>query len=139
MDTEDHNENSRLQAMEDAMVLIQKSLNTIKTSASKFVEMEGSNREVLGVMTQLTNKVTSLEAKIEASGFQGNRPRNAKVEVPLYVKVSLSSLCVCVCVCVRACVRVYKLYICIPIHTQVCRLAMCIISSNVDKTFHIAS
>lgn len=81
--------NSQLQAMEDAMLLIQKSLDTIKTTASKFVEIEGT-------MTQLTNKVTSLETKIETSSFQERQPRKAKINVPLYIKVSLS-LCVCVC------------------------------------------
>ena len=79
------NENN-LEAMEVAMVLIQKSLETIKETANDFGELQGNNKAVLAAMTQLTNKVTSLEAKLEASGFQGKR-KGKVIDVPLYIKV----------------------------------------------------
>lgn len=78
-------EQNNLEAMEEAMVIIQKSLKTIKTTASKFDEMESNSREVLDAMTQLTTKVTSLEAKIGSSEFQGKQDK--KIDVPLYIKV----------------------------------------------------
>lgn len=81
---------NRLEAMEDAMLVIQESLDTIKETASKFSELEGSSREVLAAMTQLTNKVTSLEAKIESGGMQ--KKRKLKVDSPLHIKVSSMDL-----------------------------------------------
>lgn len=81
------NQNS-LEAMEESMVLIQKSLDTIKETASDFDELQGNNKAVLAAMTQLTNKVASLEAKLETSGFQMKR-KGKVVDVPLYIKVSL--------------------------------------------------
>lgn len=81
-------ENS-LEATEDAMIVIQQSMEAIKKTAEKFNQLEGNSREVLVAMAQLTNKVTSLEAKIESgSGLQRTRKTNSKINVPLYIKVS---------------------------------------------------
>ena len=51
------------------------------------VSFKGSNRAVLAAMTQLINKVASLEAKLETSGFQGKHKAKV-IDVPLYIKVS---------------------------------------------------
>ena len=70
------------------MVVIQKSLATIEKIAAKFDELEGKGKEVLAAMMPLTNKVTSLESKIDTAGIQGKRS-TSKIDVPLYIRVNV--------------------------------------------------
>ena len=82
---------NNLETVEDAMVVIQKSLDTIKKTADKFDELEGNSKEVLAAMTQLTNKVTSLESKIDTAGIQSKRSASI-IDVPLYIRVSVHGI-----------------------------------------------
>ena len=78
---------NHLQVVEEAMVTIQKSLSTITKTAEKLGQLEGNGRDVLAAMTQLTNKVTSLEAKMESLGSKEGK-RSSTITVPLYIKVT---------------------------------------------------
>lgn len=72
-------------AMDDAMVVLQDSVNTIVNTTKRLSAFEATTKDVVTAMDNITNKITSLEAKLEGLTKKDKEP---KMKASLLTKVT---------------------------------------------------
>ena len=73
--------------VDDAMELLQESVKTIVNTTKRITAFESITKDVVTAMNDITNKISSLEAKLEGLGDKSSKGSGPMIKPSLLVKV----------------------------------------------------